>query len=270
MKKRGAFFTVSVLLSYGIALIGCQQGKKKATEKSVKADSGNVFVKPQDKNTDSHFLIPIDTIIGKDTIKVKWYQNGLVCCSLNSMSDTITNTDVKWDPVDFKYLKEEGLKRIILQGEQVPLNLVMSDKIIIINLVDWKGRAVLFLLNRTINEIKFTKQDEFNPIAEESGYVYVDLKNGVILDHGRQDNYDHGKNADAGDDKWEGSPYWIYRFKIKDNRFVQTDLDTSFFKEFLKLDLGSMEDNRTFYTILLKKENWQRDRYVTSGTIKGK
>jgi hypothetical protein len=252
------------LLVYAVALISCHSSAPKAAVQSVqKKDTVKAVVQKADKKEAPHFLITIDTIVNKDTLKVVWCENGLIKCSLNQLLDSIINPNVSWDIRDAISQLDGGLDRILVPYNRKPRKFILNDEVVLISLVDWKGRANLFILNRTKTSLKFAKEDDCNPICKESTYIYVDLKHNIIINHGGQDKYEHGKYSDAGNDASSNSPYWIYRYQITNRHFVQTKLDTLFFKEFLKIDVNDCNGAQIFYNIIAHRESRELDKYMS-------
>lgn len=248
-------------LACAAVLVSCHSGKNKSAANAIQhKDTAAIVVKKESEKKPPESFLILDTIVKNDTLKVLWYQNGSIKCLLNGFSDSIEDADISWDIRDSLSQLADGFNRIITPYNHKPLKFLLNNKVLLFTLVDWKGRANLFLLNRTKTALKFAQQNDDNPICRESGYVYVDLKHNNILEHGRQDRREHDKQADALDDTSSNVPYWIYQYKITDKHFVQTDLDTAFFKEFLKIDVDEAKGARIFYTIIAQRQNWKHCR----------
>jgi hypothetical protein len=277
----------SILLGYMIVLAGCHSTVHKEIRQAVeKKDGGKTIIAIGNKKSPTDFFVAINKIIHNDTLKVYRYNNGLIKCSLNKLWDTITTSNpfLAWDEINWLIDGEDENESIFMPDDLKPRMFILNDTVLIINVIDSKGRVNLFLLNRTKNELKFASENNYNPICNLSTYVYVDLKHNVILNHDKQYQYGHTRQACIRNDTLsegplckeiyniegiEGqpylpttiSPYFIHRYKIINRHFIQTDLDTSFFRVFLKIDVFNPDGARLFYHIVANCEHWKRDMY---------
>ena len=262
----GKYFKYTFWSACSLFLVCCNSQVNKQ-QHSFTNSSSQTIVKDSSKQRLPVNWVALDTIVGKDTIKMVIYGDTIIKCSLNQLADTLYNHYIitgSWDKkdIDAGALQSNTDKLILVPGSKKPRQFILNDTMLIISICDWKGRALLYLLNRTPNSICFAKKSEKNPVGAEGYYVYVDIKNDVIIDY--------GDRIHPGGDNGDGNiyaPYKIERFRIKNRRFVYSDCDTSFYKQFLKLDMDSLKDVRTFYEIIAHKENWKRNKYVDRYSI---
>ena len=263
-EKEIKYWLLIILFGCGVAFAGCHSSAdKRSVLKIQKRDTVKVITESKKKAPDRYVIL--DTVAGKDTIRVVLYNNTMIKCTLNNLSDTYNaaNEYQYWDTSYANYSKY-NVAPIIVPGKRNPVKFILNDTMLLMSIEssNTTGGMMLFLLSKTKNSLKFASEDSANPIILRPFYIYVDIRNNIIIDHDYReiyDDYDH-----AGDEEY--GRYLIYRFRIVKKRFIQTDLDASFFNGFEKLDMedNPIGDSRTFYNIILKNENWKRDRYDSS------
>ena len=176
----------------------------------------------------------LDTVINKSNVSIKWFSNGKIKVKLNGYSDSI-----KWFPFD-EFSDKIDHSAIILKGNKQPERIVMNDSLIVFSIIDFKGRAVLFLINRMSNgSIKFSKNQNncINPIINESAFLYIDLKNEFVINHG---------GREQGPDSM-GNSFYIFSYRMKDHCFILSKKYKSKNKKNDKLDLSNFKDAAIFY-----------------------
>ena len=227
-------------------------------QKVTKKDSVKAIVKAEpEKKVMGTYLI-IDTIAGKDTIKVVLYNSTMIKCSVNSFSDTINvvQNGINWDTSYSEYSKNEEAP-ILIPGIIKPQKFISNDSLLLIPVCDGNFRTQLYMINRKRNGIKFSGHDVVYTLFTSSHFIYIDLNHNVILNYADKIYIDTLVNGVEE----EISRYPIFKYKIEHKQIVQTNSAISYFKQFDKLDMEKLNDIRAFYDIILQKENWKRDRY---------
>ena len=253
------------------ALTSCHSPANKGNGQGVpKKDTVKTIAQaPPQKKATGAFVI-LDTVAGKDTLKVVLFRDSMIRCSINNLADTFNAgpLNLYWDTSSFK--NGNLAPSIIVPGYKKPRGFILNDSLLLITVPSWRGNMALFLLNRTKTSLRFTKRNKDNPIFHTPYYIYVDMKNNISIDHDGGKVYD---DEDVGDYGQEHGRFLIYRYKIEpfhtghtggDKHFVQTGLVASSLKELDRMytvDDSKDSNERAFYNIIVHNENWKRDRY---------
>lgn len=268
MFRNQAVFTVLVVLMAA----GCHSPVKKEEGKVAAKPAPVVTQKEPARIEQTPSALPgtyvsLDTVVHHDTIKVVLYNNTMIKCSLNRLSDTYNAAQ---NSEDWEHNRDfpgqdnipNRVDAILVPGIKKPQKFILNDSLLIIPVASsfTTGGILLFVLERTKKKLSFPKGDKANPIIQGPEYIYVDLKKNVIIGHDGNEIYDDEENAGDG----EPGRFLIYRYKISNRHFVLTDVVASYIKQFdeglLTVDtVGSYE--RAFYNFIIKHENWQRDKY---------
>ncbi len=245
-----------------VILVGCHCAVKKDTAQGLQKKEAVKYAVHKEAPQKSYPIFDVfDTIIKKDTIKVVLYNQTMIKCSLNQLYDTFNaeHEGIGWDTQYYSY---HNIAPILVPGEKKPENCLLNDSIMIIPICNWRGNTILFLLNRTNKSLKFAKGNGTNPIYEGSYYIYVDLKNNIIIGHGMRSMYDNSNGITV----W--TPYKISRYRIEYKHFVRTDLDTSSYKELVNADgIEFYKGAMKFYNIVLHHISWERDKYTENSKL---
>jgi len=184
----------------------------------------------------------LDTIIDTNKIKINWSINGKIELFVNQNSDSIN-----WFSYD-EYADKIDHSSIIQADKNKPLNIVVTDSFLIFSIVDFKGRAALFLANRFANgNVKFANSidDCINPMINESSFVFIDLKRKIIINNGGKYQLN---------DTLFGNSYNIYTYILSDGCIKHKNSYQSYNKKLMRsknLDLSTFDDAKKFYTIII-------------------
>ena len=155
--------------------------------------------------TDS--ILVIDTILAKGTFKLIWYSNGQIKASLNNMTATR-----KFFPYE-ELIKNKSHQSLVLSAN-ILTNFIIEKDYLLFSLTDFKGRANIFGIHFSNGKMFFyTSQSPFlNPIVNESSYLFVDVKNNIILNSSKRKVID----VDINPQGWD-----FYIFNYTDSTFYR-------------------------------------------------
>ena len=258
-----------VLLGFSIAIASCNYtARKNAVQDQSKKDSAKPVIKAETMKGAFPTFVVLDTVVGTDTIKFTMYSDSLVRCSVNRLCDSC-NCGGRFEHWDSSF-GDYGL--IMVPDKKKLQKFILNDSILIVpvsfGFMRMNGGVALFLINRTKHSLKFADANKHNPIRTGSSNAYIDLKNNQIINYYYTPEYD---NVDAGECNLDHPRYLVYRYKIAavksipggQRHFIQTDEVAASSKELDKVEVFIGEDSidRVFYTWLVRKENWKRDKY---------
>lgn len=152
----------------------------------------------------------VDTIVGRDTIKVEYDNLGNVVCRLNRLCDT-TTWNQTW--VGYEPWRNNDFKRIITPGKHTPCSFILTDSTLLFSIVNAGNTAALFLFNKRDTTLDTAY------IGNHAEYIYADMKNNKFISYvgPYYRDYVYG----TSDYVYNDSIHSIKEYRIKKGSFVK-------------------------------------------------
>jgi len=234
------------------ALTSCHSPANKGNGQGVpKKDTVKTIAQaPPQKKATGAFVI-LDTVAGKDTLKVVLFRDSMIRCSINNLADTFNAARdyMHWDTSFSDYLSY-NVAPILIPGEKKPKKFILNDSLVVIPLCVGNSNMQLYLLNKTKKSLKFALKNGFNVFYSSSFYSYVDLKHNTIINYADRIYIARG----PGEDHWV---FPVFRYKIAHKHIVEINSSAVYFKEFERLDMENTDDIRTFFNNIVHHFNWK-------------
>ena len=208
------------LLFCVVALTSCHSPANKGNgQGGAKKDTVKTIAQAPPPNKATSTFVILDTVAGRDTIKVVLYRDSMIRCSINNLSDTFNAARdyMHWD-TSYSNLINEEVAPILIPRKKKPAKFILNDSLFIFPLFNENFRTKLYLVNRTKTSLKFAENGLAGSYSS-SYYIYVDLKKNIIYTLSAIDYSD----SSGTNPKKPHFPYEFDRYKIFGKHLVNTE-----------------------------------------------